>query len=139
MRKIIILFFLISLVVLADKPTRSTAMMYSIVLGAGTADTTVTGNISFEKDSIGIMVEIGQDSISGKILYEYVSPNGYTDGTDFSLLPVLTTYSNNEKGIFTYAVPKKAGADYVRLYIIATNNKAMIQTIQIKIYLIKWR
>lgn len=139
MKKILFIFLVGVVLAIAGTPTRQTLITYSEALGAGSSDTTAVSNVTFDGDSTGILLEINQDSISGKIVYEYTSPNGYTDGTAFASLPTLVTFSNNEKGVFSSVLPMKAGADRVRLYIISTNNKASIQTINYYVYSIKWR
>jgi hypothetical protein len=139
MKKLLIILALIAIPIIAGTPTRSLLYSYSKALGAGSSDTTAISNIQLEGDSVGIMVEISQDSISGKIVYEYTTPNGYTDGTAFGSLASIKTISNNEKGVFTSKIPNIAGAEKVRIYLISKNNKTALQTINYYVYKIKWR
>lgn len=141
MKKLIILLLLIlfTLSLEASKPSRVTITSYTKVLGAGSADTTVVQNISFENDSLGIMLGINQDSVSGSIVYQYTTPSGYTNGVAFLSLPVLVTFTDNERGVFSSGIPKRAGADVTQIYIIIKNDKSVTQTIKVNVYSIKWR
>lgn len=139
MKKLLILLVLIAIPIIAGTPTRSLLYSYTKTLGAGVGDTTAISNVQLEGDSVGIMVEINQDSISGKIVYQYITPNSYTDGTAFASLPSIKTIANNEKGVFSTKIPNIAGADKVRIYIVSKNNKTALQTVNFYVYTIKWR
>jgi len=137
--KVLLIFFISVAILIAATPTRQTLTSYSKTLGAGSSDTSSVSNILMDGDSLGIILEVSQDSISGQIRYEYTSPQGYTNGTAFGSLPVLATFSSNEKGVFTTSIPMIAGAERVRLYILTTNNKTALQVINFYVYAIKWR
>ena len=119
------------------QPALNNATNYT--LGAGTSDTTSISSITLNGDSVGFVVEINQDSVSGEIRYQYVSPSGYTDTTAFANLPVLIEFPSNSKGNFTTAIPRIAGTYQVRLYFILTNNKASLQTFTRTLYTVTWR
>ena len=81
MRKILILFLLSIGVCFAGKPYATLHQTYTKTLGGSASDTTTLNSITIDGDSVGVQVEYNQDSIKGYLRYQYVSYNGYTNGT----------------------------------------------------------
>jgi hypothetical protein len=135
----IIIFFTLFIAVIASTPTETLMYNNTVSLGAGVSDTVLITSMSFVGDSNGIMVEYNQDSVNGKVLYRYVSVNGYTDTTQFANLGTFLTIPTNGKATFSTPIPRKAGSSRIYVYLITTNAKASIQSINRKIYNIVWR
>lgn len=136
---ILILLIVMSASLIAGTPQSTVLSSTSETLGAGVSDTLTITNVSLSGDSIGIIVELTQDSLSGSVLYQYTTSLGYTDTTQFVNLPVLVTIPINGKGTFSAGIPRQAGAMTCRIYVIITNNKSAIQTFTRNIYSILWR
>lgn len=139
MKKLILILMLLGGSLWASTPQLYLTSTGSTTLGAGSTDTIAITTVSLAGDSVGILVELNMDSLSASVVYQYVSPLGYTDTTQFANLPVILTIPTNSKGNFSSAIPRIAGANSIRVYFIITNEKASLQTFTRNLYTIIWR
>lgn len=134
MKKYIVLFLVLVLSVLVGSPRATLLNTETSTLGAGSADTITISNISIIGDSLGLTVEFDKDSVSGEVRYQYISPNGQTDTTQFANLPIALEIPTTGYTSFSSKVPVTAGVYKLQYYLIVTNDKSSTQTITSKVY-----
>lgn len=134
MKKIIVLSLLTVLTVLVGSPRATLLNTETSTLGAGSSDTITISNVTITGDSLGITVEFDKDSVTGEVRYQYLSPGGQTDTTQFANLPTILTIPTTGYSAFSQIVPVIAGVSKLRYYLIVTNNKSSTQTITSTIY-----
>lgn len=139
MKKILVLFLVMVLTVIAGSPSATLLKTETVTLGAGSKDTMTISDISISGDSLGVVVEYDKTNVSGEVRYQYLSPNGNTDTTQFANLPVILSLPNNSYAGFSNAIPIKAGTYKLQYYLITTNNAGSVQTIKVNVYSISTR
>jgi len=136
---ILILCLILNNILFGYGPSSSTLDSYSVSIGSGTWDTTIITNVMPSGDSTGIMIDINQDSISGYVLYDYVTPNGNSSSSTISEYDTAITLNANLKGGFSYALKRKAGSYKLYVYVLLNNIKSVTQTVTVTLYQIKWQ
>lgn len=134
MKKTILLLLLLVITVLVGSPRETLLKSETSTLGAGSSDTITISGVAITGDSLGVVIEFDKDSVSGELRYQYLSPNGKTDTTQFANLPVILEVPTNGYAEFSSIVPIKAGTSRIQYYLIITNDKASTQTITSKVY-----
>ena len=142
MKKLILFLLLfISYIGYATQPIAFRALNTSQAVTTGGSYTwTITG-VALTGDSVGVVVEFDNDSISGTVKYRYVSPTGYYDvlyASAHSLATISNTTGVNT-AVFSEKIPRVAGSNRVEIYVVITNNNYNTQTIAAKLYTITWR
>lgn len=134
MKKLIVLFLVTVLTVLVGSPRATLLKTETSTLGAGSADTITISGITITGDSLGVTVEFDKDSVSGELRYQYVSPNGQTDTTQFANLPTALEIPTTGYTAFSSTIPVTAGVYKLQYYLIVTNDKSSTQTVTSKVY-----
>ena len=134
MKKLIVLFLVTVLTVLVGSPRATLLKTETSTLGAGSADTITISGITITGDSLGVIIEFDKDSVSGELRYQYVSPNGQTDTTQFANLPTLLEVPATGYSAFSGKVPVTAGVYKLQYYLIVTNDKSSTQAVTSKVY-----
>ena len=134
-----LIFLLSLLMVVAAGPSKSRITSSSVTLSASATDTITLTTFVNTGDSIGLMLEVNLDSISGYLFADPVTDNGYSGVASMDDYDTVMTIVNNLKGTFSTSISRVAGSYNSYLYLILTNNKATAQTVTYSLYKVIWQ
>jgi len=133
-------------ILLAGTPQQENKYSSATLVSAGSWDTITVTGISMNGDSIGFAVGFNKDSISGFLMYQLVTPNGYSDATvatstTMTLKDGTNNFTNTGdiQAVFTRSIDRVAGSYNAYLYLIYQNNNSTAQTITTNINQVTWR
>ena len=109
-------------------------------LSTSAKDTVTVTGIDLGGDSVGVMINFNRDSVSGYVLYQYVTPQGNSN-TTMANSDTLFSFDCNEgeQAAFGGPIPVTSGNYQCYLYFIFQNDDATTQTITANIYKVTWR
>lgn len=142
---VMVMFF--CTVLMASTPSLTLQTTYTETIASGSSYTKTLSSVALAGDSIGIMLSFNKDSVSGWITYQYISPDGYSDGATSTTMTVNNagspgttfTVAGGNQAVFSTKVPVLAGTYYATFNVVLYNNAYNSRAITTKIYTITWR